>query len=572
LVSETAEAKPVAHYEGRERTDTKYVIAAMAALFALNLLLRLFYFRYDFVNGDETVRALTAARVLEGARLYADVVTDKPPGATLFYAAVFALFGRSMVAVHMAAALWNFATAIVIYLTAASFYGRRAGLWAALLFVYFSTNYLTQDVMAANTELLMALPYSAAFYFFAAAHARLAEGFKSRAAIGLLIAGVMTGLSALFKQVGVLNLAFFAAYEVLVVYASRRRLQSADRGLWPRAARSIIAHLLLIAAGFAIVLALFAAWLIRMEALDDFWLNAVVLGKLYVSSVPPGLWIKYLIGRSLSYVLFNAALWWLAAWAAVRAIAEYRSHNASNQLVSRQVAADLAVTLWGVAGLAAVCAGGRFFGHYFIQLLPALALLGARGVTLLGERLSRRSRGARVIAAALVFLFLFGFIRFHQRTAVLAYEALVGRQTRWSEPWGMTERQREAQVLAERLCDMIGEGEPLYIWGTALDVYWRTRTRPASRYLTPYYITGEFPDARESVERPEETFFRDARARLIEDLARERPRIILDVYGNLLSQPYTEIVDFIRANYKAAGKIGPDPARPFVVLLRKEKD
>src|ERR1044072_9922914 len=97
---------------------------AFAALFLLNLLLRVFYLPYDFVNGDEGVRALTAVRMLEGARLYADVVTDKPPGATLFYAAVFAIFGRSMKAVHLAATLWNFASSIVIYITTTRVHGR----------------------------------------------------------------------------------------------------------------------------------------------------------------------------------------------------------------------------------------------------------------------------------------------------------------------------------------------------------------------------------------------------------------------------------------------------------------
>src|SRR5262249_34520402 len=139
------------------------LVLVFAGLFMLNLLLRVFYLRYQFVNGDEAVRALTAVRMLEGGRLYTDVVTDKPPGATLFYAAVLGIFGRSMTAVHLASAVWNFGTSIVIYLTAARLYSKRTGLWAALLFVYFSTNYFTQDVMAANTEMLMALPYAASF-------------------------------------------------------------------------------------------------------------------------------------------------------------------------------------------------------------------------------------------------------------------------------------------------------------------------------------------------------------------------------------------------------------------------
>ena len=134
------------------------LMLAIVGLFLLNLLLRVFYIRYDFVNGDEGVRALSGVRMLEGARLYADVVTDKPPGASLFYASVFAAFGRSMKAVHLAATVWNFGTSLVVYLIGARFYNKRIGLWAALLFVYFSTNYFTQDMMAANTELLPSRP------------------------------------------------------------------------------------------------------------------------------------------------------------------------------------------------------------------------------------------------------------------------------------------------------------------------------------------------------------------------------------------------------------------------------
>src|SRR2546426_8870840 len=88
---------------------TGQLMLALGGLFLLNVLLRVFYIRYDFVNGDEGVRALTAVRMLEGARLYADVVTDKPTGASLFYAAVFTVFGRSMKAVHLTAIVWNFA-------------------------------------------------------------------------------------------------------------------------------------------------------------------------------------------------------------------------------------------------------------------------------------------------------------------------------------------------------------------------------------------------------------------------------------------------------------------------------
>src|SRR5262249_57282547 len=253
---------------------TTQIMLAFAGLFLLNLLLRVFYIRFDFVNGDEGVRALTAVRMLEGARLYADVVTDKPPGVSLFYAAVFALFGRSMKAVHLAATVWNFGTALVVYRIAARFYSRWIGLCAALLFVYFSTNYFTQDMMAANTELLMVLPYSLAFYVSMRARSEEIGGSPSKpvGSVGLIIAGVLTGFAALFKQIGVLNLVFFFLYEVAAIWMiSKEGVDAKSR--WLVESRRAVYRLLNISLGFILVFAAFVVWLTSMGAFSDFWRN-----------------------------------------------------------------------------------------------------------------------------------------------------------------------------------------------------------------------------------------------------------------------------------------------------------
>jgi hypothetical protein len=214
---------------------------------------------------------------------------------------------------------------------------------------------------------------------------------------------------------------------------------------------------------------------------------------------------------------------------------------------------------------------GRFFGHYFIPVLPALSLLAAEGVELLGQRMRDpvRKRSAWVTAAILGLLFLVGFARAHHRTAILAYETITGARTRWSERWGMTERQHEAELIADSLRGKIAKGEPLYIWGYAHDVYWRTGCRPASRYLTPYYIDGRFPDAEDKIVAADDQPWREASENLIEDLRRTRPRLILDVYGSINQLPFPHVVDFIDQNYRYEGNVGPDPSRPFSVLVLK---
>ncbi len=540
-----------------ESVTSRQVMWAFAAICLLNLLLRVFYLRYDFVNGDEGVRALTAVRMLEGARLYADVVTDKPPGTTLFYAMVFALFGRSMKAVHLVAIFWNFVTSIFIYLTATLAYGKRIGLWAALLFVYFSTNYFTQDMMAANTELLMILPYTASLYFFL----RASLAGDRRNAL-LIAAGLMTGLAVMFKQVGVLNLLFFGLYDLFETYKTRKILKTN----WiKKSLVRLIARLSLIALGFALVIAAFVLWLVRTGTLADFWRNAVEINMFYIDSEQPGLWIKFMIGRGLGYVLFNLTLWSFAAWTIVRSLKRSQLADRQNQNATD---VNLAITLWGATALVGVLMSGRFFGHYFITVLPPLSLLAAPAARQL--EICLRDGRAKLAAAIVALFFLIGFIRAHHRTAILAYETLTGARTRWSEAWGMTERQHEAERVKEALRDRLEFGEPLYIWGYAHDVYWRTGCRPASRYLTPYYIDGRFPDAEAVLAPPDAPFWKETRANFIEDLRRTRPRLILDISGRMGDLPYSEIVKFIKENYRDEGRILSDPQRPFRVLRLKD--
>ncbi|PYP88566.1 MAG: hypothetical protein DMF61_05105 [Blastocatellia bacterium AA13] len=534
--------------------NLRRLLVSFAGLFIINLALRVFYLRFDFVNGDEAVRALTAVQWLDGARLYVDAITDKPPGATLFYAAIISLFGRSMTAVHLAAIVWNFGAAVIVYIIGAKLFDRKTGLLAAFLFVYFGTNYFTQDTMAANTELLMALPYTASFLYFV-------RGVRSEGRWNFFLAGILTGAAALFKQVAVFNCLFFVIYECIHIYLGRGR----DIGLYKRIINSA-ARLAVIAAGVILVAALFVVWLGSTGTLAGFWRNAVVLGAFYIGSLPRDLWLRFMVTRSLGYLLFNIVLWALAAVPVIRAL----RHRNEAEVIGEQgrLSSDLVIGLWGVCSLSGVFTSGRFYGHYFIQCLPALALLGARGIGLIA---ARKKRTRRLAASILGALFLFSFIRFHQRTAVLAFETLSGARTRWSKAWGMTTREDEAEIIAGEMRRRVGAGLPLYIWGYALDVYWRSGCRPASRYLTPYYFTGHFyPEVTKTEGPPGERFWREAHERFIEDLRRNRPRLILNVDEDIQALPYPDIISFINDNYEREGLLGPNPAHQFIVYRLKD--
>jgi hypothetical protein len=175
-----------------------------------------------------------------------------------------------------------------------------------------------------------------------------------------------------------------------------------------------------------------------------------------------------------------------------------------------------------------------------------------------------------LVTSILSIAFLIGFVRCHHRTLVLAYETLTQTRTRWSSDWGMTIREQEADVVSAFVRERVPAGAPLYIWGYAHDVFWRTQCSPASRYLTPYYIDGRFADAEATVPASGEAFRRVAANNLIDDLARNKPRLILDIEGNFKALPFPELVGFVDTHYRESGDAGPLPGRPFRMFELKE--
>jgi hypothetical protein len=578
-----------AHYRGK-------VYTALAGIFLLNLLLRIFYARFQFINGDEAIRALTALRMLDGGRLYVGVMTDKPPGSTLFYEAVLSIFKHSMLAVHIAAIVWNFGTAIVLYFIGKRFYSKVSGLWAALLFVYFSTNYFPPDTMAANTELLLVLPYAMSFYaWLVASPKRFAEDSDIADSRGrpaalwwLFPAGFFTGVSVSFKQIGILNLVFFLLYEIVGsrLNSGMFKLSVASQqaaGGYPPGSPSLVTRptakrIVMLIAGFAAPMAFLAGWLCYTGALGGFWRNTIVLEAFYLNSLPDSIWIKFMVQRTFGYVLFNLALWSLASWALWKSLSKRKQGSPVtggtpiSVALTETAALDLSIGLWGLMSLCGVFAGGRFYGHYFIPVLPALSLLGARGLEHLraAARVPETRKRARVAVTVLLAIFLFSFVRFHDLTAALAYESLTGKSTSWVKEWGVAKRETEAASVATTVSNEIGEGGYLYIWGYALEVYWRSGCRPASRYLTPYYVTGHFyPEVTAATSTTSGKFWDDARTQFIDDLRTTKPRLILNIDEPIQSLPYPDIIDFINENYTRDATIGPNINNQFIVYRLK---
>ena len=213
---------------------------------------------------------------------------------------------------------------------------------AGLLFIGSTAAFFAQDVQAANFEVFM-LPTMVAAFVLAVRDRPLASG-------------VAIAVSTLTKQTAAVTLLPLA----WLVW-TRRPDRRADR------ARGLA----LLAAGFLVpvlIVAVAFGW-------HDFthWVFTSNDGYLDANGV-----LGYALHRGLVqttwFVLANVAIVGLCVAAA------------------RRWRADADLWLWVIAGLIAVASGLRFFGHYYLQLLPPLSLLATRPLARRRHGPWRRSR------------------------------------------------------------------------------------------------------------------------------------------------------------------------------------
>src|SRR6185503_6943132 len=181
--------------------------AALFAVFALGVLLRVPTFARPMLSDDEAIYATTADALSRGDLLYRDVVDHKPPLIYHVYQVGFRLLGPyNTHGAHALVVLAVLGTAAFLLAMARRSNGAPgaagdAGMAAAGLFLIFSTTWHDYDALGANCELFLLLPQAAAAWLLLRALAAPggAAASTGRDVARHLAVGVLIGIAALFK-------------------------------------------------------------------------------------------------------------------------------------------------------------------------------------------------------------------------------------------------------------------------------------------------------------------------------------------------------------------------------------
>jgi len=401
------------------RSNRRELTRIFLVLLALTFVLRLPAFFTPVFNSDETFLATQAHVLGDGGRLYEEAIDRKPPIVPYVYAATFSFFGTTALwSVRVVAMLAVALTALLLAIEARRRYGPRAGWIAGVMFAVAMVLFAPQDGQAANFEVFMLPSMTAAILF-----ARRGRGF---------LAGVAIALATLAKQTG-------AATLLPVVYLIAR--SRGKRGVGE------------VALGFTIPTALVALAMGPSQLL--YW---TVLGNgSYVG-------MKTMSTVVLTTFLFMTGMWALCNLPVLWKIPSAWGHR---KLLALDGQRDTDLWLWVLSAAVSVAVGLRFFGHYYIQLAPPLALLAA-GALVRGTR----KWADRAVVFALVIGSLFSAAGYFFRPGV-------------PEP--------SYESVSRYLATTTGPDDPIYVWGSVPEIYWASGRRPATRFLTSSFLTGTYP-------------------------------------------------------------------------------
>lgn len=404
---------------------------------------------------DEGEYAYAGQLILQGVPPFQLAYNMKFPGTYYAYSVILATFGQTAWGVHAGLMVVNLATiAILFFLARRLLNDPVAAAVTAIAFGVLSVDRWTLAIFGHATHFVVLAAMAGLLVLF-----RAVDSNKS---VLFAMAGLLLGVSILMKQNGVLFLAFalgVAAWSA--VEMPERRLSAA----FSRAA--------LVGAGAALPLAILAILLYVQGVFDTFWFWTIQYGGEYgaAMSFSDGWTDLKLNFAALSYA--NLSIWLLAP------------PGLFLFFITRWPRSSrVPVTAFLVLSALAVCPGLYFRQHYFILLLPAVALFCGIAVVslerLLGFMTTRRVARTAAVAVFLVTIGLYARNEWDYLFSMSGRE--VSRSVYGGNPFV------EAPELGRYLQAHTAPDDRIAVLGSEPQIYFYANRKSATGYIYTYAL------------------------------------------------------------------------------------
>jgi hypothetical protein len=354
-----------------------WIAVAIIVLFVAAIRIRLLQ---TPLERDEGEFAYMGQLMLQGIPPYLMAYNMKLPGIYAVYALLMAVFGQTTGGIHIGLMLVNAAAVVLLFLIARRLFDNTAAVVAAASYALLSLSPSVLGTSAHATQFIVPL--------FLSGTLLLLRSLDSGSRGSLFMGGLFYGMAFLIKQHAI----FFVAFAL--IYSAWVAIRKAPCDYKKLASGSA---LLLIAA--SIPFGITCALLFAAGVFKTFWFWTFAYGAEYVtenslSSAP------ILLAKSAPLVI----RYWVGVW--VLAGIGFTSALWNRTMRSRWVF----ITGIALFSFLTICPGFYFRNHYFVTMLPVVALLAGIAISALMRLIPERgmARSAKaipllMIAAALIY-------------------------------------------------------------------------------------------------------------------------------------------------------------------------
>jgi 4-amino-4-deoxy-L-arabinose transferase-like glycosyltransferase len=403
---------------------------------------------------DEGEYAYAGQLMLQGIPPYQLAYNMKLPGIYAAYAAILAVFGQTGRGIHLGLLLVNGASVILLYLVTARLFGALAGTIAGASYALLSTHQGVLGFAAHATHfIVLAALIGIILLLQAEETGRTALFFWS---------GLAFGIAFLMKQPGILLGAFAFFYLAVQCWP-----KNADQ--WAPWGKKLGIFLL----GGVLPFALTCALLYRAGVFRNFWFWTFDYARQYSTILPLREGAEYLT-QNFSYILRFTPWLWVLALAGLSTVFW-------NPTVRRH-----AVFVFGLLAFscAAVCPGLYFRPHYFVLMLPAVAILIAVAVTSAIRLLTTKFTSRWLHALPVIAFAAASALAIHRNAGF--YFKLTPVQA--SHLCYRIEPFTEAAPVAEYLRQHTTPTDTIMVFGSEPEIYFYAHRHSASGFIYTYSL------------------------------------------------------------------------------------
>lgn len=362
-------------------SSTKTFIFVLIAIFLL-IAIKIPYSQ-EPLNSDEASYGYIAKQILSGETPYKDIFDHKPPAIYYTYALIFQLFGSEAQNIRLLAIFWSILNLIAVFFLAKKIYGKNTAIFTAFIFAFFSGGRYFAHGMTANTETFLLLFQIIGIYF-------LLIGLEKNKNKYLFISGFVVGIGFLYKQIAVIHLLFLISYAYLTKFFRTNK-------------KIFLEKTSILVVGFTIPILFILGLFFLKNSLKETLFAIFEYNIFYVKDG------TYFSNDYILYIIFFRFTEMIMKWEFIPLFLLSVLGGITILKKNRDLA--LLIYQWVFFSAITLMMGGeRLAGHYFIVLVPPLAILAGCGLNYIYDYLKTYSLSVKTIAYSTILILAFAFI------------------------------------------------------------------------------------------------------------------------------------------------------------------